>query len=181
MIFQMKYESFSWNAEGLAKYARNDDFTARIANADIVCVQEALATDECLNALLVGFVAHAAPAVRTGGRPSGGLMSFFRTATFGAARLSQLPVTHPAFIASRVSPNDVDIGLVVINVYIPAHDGSSTPAIYEELTENLITLWTAFPADSFLVQGDLTLSVFVSSNSSSHSFRFTVFQLLALV
>lgn len=163
-LFQMTYEIFSWNAEGLAKYVRNDEFTARISSADILCIQESLALEECDAALISGFVAHSVPAVRTGGRPSGGLSTFFRTATFGAARITRLPFMHSAFLASRILPNDANVGLTVINVYVPAHDGNARPEIYEDLTEHLIEIRTAYPDDALLVLGNLIPLIFILAN-----------------
>lgn len=116
--FQMR--GVSWNVNGLSVVRFKSFFLALFLSSALICLQETFETDPGTQGFThASFVKHATPATPTGGRPSGGLLTFFSLAHFGNADLQQLPVGNSWLLISRAFFPESGLGLLVVNVYIP--------------------------------------------------------------
>lgn len=113
-------ECVSWNVNGLSSLRTKSFFLTLFLSAALICFQETFETDPLTQGFShVSYMKHALPATSTGGRPSGGLATFFSLGCFGNADLSQLPTGLNWLLASRVHFPSSGQGFLVVNVYVP--------------------------------------------------------------
>ncbi len=153
----------TWNINGVQKFGRLPFEVAYLRSFDIVLLQETFsrADNELLE--LHGFYSHHSRAVpRQNCRNVWGLSSYFPTESFEDGYWKTLFSPIEWALVSRWQPGPAS-GIVVVNVYIPAHTrgfNACDVLLLKHLVEDLITL---FPGDVFLVGGDFNLDPFQSS------------------
>ncbi len=142
----------SWNVNGVSKLKLKNHELSFLASFDIVLLQETFSTTREETLELHGFIPHH----QLGRRHQWGLTSLLRINAFVGGTLHRVPCPFDWMIVSRWR-RTLDIGLVIINVYVPVHTAGFGRTDAEAASEFIRTLLNDFPSDGVLIGGDLNV------------------------
>jgi exonuclease III len=152
----VKLNAVSWNLNGVDKLQLYQHERDLLASYDIVLLQEtfSLTADAAYN--IPGFIPHHQLGRYTTRRPQWGVSTFWRINAIVGGILLRLPSPFEWIVVSRwKSPND--IGLLVVNVYLPIHTDGFTRIESNNAVSFIASLRADFPADRFILGGDLNV------------------------
>lgn len=117
--FQMALHFLSWNICGLNKLLRYPVILERIRDFQIIFIQESLQIVQSF--AFPGFARYDVPAVPTGGRTSGGLMTLLSNASFLDYGIEVLLAEE--FLQLLLCSSSSGFSMILGNVYIPRSSG----------------------------------------------------------
>jgi exonuclease III len=124
----MEIRGVSWNVNGTRKFLSNLAVVAFLSAFTVVFLQETFETEfqpATEHLFLRGFTERHIFASRgPRGRGSGGLKTFIDSRQFSSGSIRRIPTVHDNFLAVRWRPQEMDIGVLFLNVYVPRHDPS---------------------------------------------------------
>jgi hypothetical protein len=134
-----------------------------VRNHDIVLLQETFAREDADLLELPGFYSHHTRALpRQGSRNIWGLSSYFRTETFADGFWIKTFSPVDWLLISRWK-RDQGSGIMVLNIYIPAHTRGFTAPEIAILRQTLEDLLSTHPGDIFLIAGDFNFDRYDSN------------------
>jgi hypothetical protein len=122
----------------------------------VVSFQETFSTEDVLPFELDGFMAYHTPARYTTRRPQWGMTSLFKIRLFVGGRLSQLPTPCEWIQLNRWTRRS-GLGVLFLNVYVPAHSRGRTVTDVSLLATLFDDLAQSFPGDIIICGGDLNV------------------------
>ncbi len=149
-------KAVSWNINGVEKlhlYQHERDF---LASFDVVLLQETFSLSLDAAHDIPGFIPHHQLGRYTTRRPQWGVSTLWRIDAIVGGTLLRVSCPFEWIVVSRWKM-PTDIGLLVVNVYLPVHsEGFSKPEA-ENALGYLRTLRADFRTDFFILGGDLNV------------------------
>jgi exonuclease III len=146
----------SWNINGVEKlhpYQHERDF---LASFDVVLLQETFSLTTDATHDIPGFIPHHQLGRYTTRRPQWGVSTLWRIDAIVGGTLLRIPCPFEWIVVSRWRL-PTDIGLLVVNVYLPIHSEGFTRFEADNALSFIASLRSDFPADRFLLGGDLNV------------------------
>jgi exonuclease III len=151
-----RFKCVTWNVNGVEKIRCDRNVLTFLAGFDIVLLQETYsATNEDVLSL-AGFIPHHQLARPTTRRAVWGVTTFFRIDSFVGGIIRRIPSPVDWMIVSRWQHTS-DVGLIVVNIYHAIHSDGFSQSDTQTALAFLVSLQNDFPADGFLMGGDLNV------------------------
>jgi exonuclease III len=144
----------SWNVNGVAKLKLKQHEMHLMLSHDVVLLQETFCSTRESVLDLPGFIPHH----QLGRRHQWGLSSFMRIEAFTGGTLHRVPCPFDWMVVSRWR-RESDLGLVIVNIYLPVHTDGFGRSDAEAALVFLGTLRSDFPTDGFIMGGDLNVDL----------------------
>jgi exonuclease III len=145
-----KTEFLSWNICGLQKLARFPSVFATILATHVVFLQETLQVSSTFN--FPGFTRFDVPAIESPGRSSGGLATLLANSVFSAASFEVLVAEPFLQLIAVTSPNTA--AALFANIYIPRFSRGTSPQVYSDVLEHLVTAIEVTQPSICIIAGD---------------------------
>ncbi len=146
----------TWNVNGATKLRQMPPERDFLASFDLILLQETYTLSPELAFELDGFIPHHQLGRYTTRRPSWGLTTLWKIDAIVGGVLCRIPSPADWIVVSRWKWGS-DVGLMVVNIYLPIHTNGFGPADADTAITFLGSLRSDFPADHFLLGGDLNV------------------------
>jgi exonuclease III len=151
-VIAIDLRGVSWNVNGVQKLKVANRDLQFLASFDIILLQETFSTTRDATLDLHGYIPHH----QLGRRHQWGLSSLFKIETFTGGTLHRIACPVEWLIVSRWRQS-TDLGLIVVNAYVPTHTNGFTRTDTDCATIFLRSLLDDFPSDGFILGGDLNV------------------------
>jgi hypothetical protein len=149
-------KAVTWNVNGAGKLRTMPPERDFLASFDLILLQETYTLSPELAFELDGFIPHHQLGRYTSRRPSWGLTTLWKIESIVGGVLCRIPSTADWMMVSRWKW-DSDVGLLVVNIYFPIHTKGIGQVDVDTAIAFLGSLRSDFPADRFLIGGDLNV------------------------
>jgi exonuclease III len=155
------FKCVTWNVNSVDKIRSMDHERCFLAGFDVVFLQETYSGTPESAFDLEGFIPHHQLGRPTLRRFQWGLSTFLRINAFVGGSIRRIPCPLDWIVVSRWQ-RSTDIGLMLINVYYPAHSDGFSVHDSNAALAFIDSLRVDFPGDSFLLGGDLNVDRYIS-------------------
>jgi hypothetical protein len=144
----------SWNVNGAAKFSALTPELHYLKQFDIVILQETFTTSPENGIDLTGFIPFHVVGRSTGGCRLWRLSTLLKIDTFVGGTLKQVHSPMDWIQVTRWR-TDSDRGILIVDIYVAVHTASFAAADTRAALDYIVSLRADFPADCFLMGGDM--------------------------
>ncbi len=136
----------SWNVCGLRKLARHPGVFSWLLSQKVILIQESLQVSRTFR--FPAFARFDVPAIETGGRASGGLITLISKDWLGDGS-AEILHESPSLLLMRISWPEK--GILLGNVYVPVHSEACSTGVFQEIVARIESASVSYPNDGIFI------------------------------